>query len=148
MNRRLIRPSLTEIKEKIKSGDNPVPSGRPIPSAASPHQGHQASPGPRGPHGPHGTQNAVPPKKTYPPTDTGAENFYYLKQMSKKTSMAVVFQDGQVIEGYIEWYDRNCIKLNRNGAPNLLVYKNALKYMYKLDEGKESSEEEGEPRGK
>ena len=88
------------------------------------------------------------PRNTYPPTDTGAENYYYLKQMSKKTPMAVVFQDGEILEGYIEWYDRNCIKLNRNGAPNLLVYKNALKYIYKLDEGKESSEEEGEPEGK
>jgi RNA chaperone Hfq len=60
--------------------------------------------------------------------------------MSKKTPMAVVFQDGERVEGYIEWYDRNCIKLNRDHAPNLLVYKGAIKYMYKLDEGKESTE--------
>jgi len=146
MNRRLIRPSLTEIKEKIKSGENPAPPGRPVSSSPSAHLGHPPSQPSRGPHGPHGAPNAIPQKKMYPPTDTGAENFYYLKQMSKKTSMAVVFQDGQVIEGYIEWYDRNCIKLNRNGAPNLLVYKNALKYMYKIGEGKESSEGESDEK--
>jgi sRNA-binding regulator protein Hfq len=58
--------------------------------------------------------------------------------MGKKTPMAVVFNDGQIIEGYIEWYDRNCIKLNREGAPNLLVFKSGIKYMYKLSEGKEA----------
>ena len=62
--------------------------------------------------------------------------------MSKKTPMAVVFHDGQVIEGYIEWYDRNCIKLNRDNAANLLVFKSNIKYMYKLNEKKDSQEPE------
>jgi sRNA-binding regulator protein Hfq len=79
-------------------------------------------------------------RKIHPPTDTFAENYYYLKQMSKKTPMAVVFNDGQVIEGYIEWYDRLCLKLNRDNAPNLLIYKSNIKYMYKLNEGKETSD--------
>jgi len=34
--------------------------------------------------------------------------------MNKKTPVAVVYTDGEVVEGYIEWYDRNCIKLNRD----------------------------------
>ncbi len=145
MNRRLIRPNLAEIKEKIKESEAPVPSPHPTHASHSGHPGgHPSS------HGPYASQGQNPgqAKKMYPPTDTGAENYYYLKQMSKKTPMAVVFQDGQTLEGYIEWYDRNCIKLNRDGAPNLLVYKNALKYMYKLDEGRESSEGDGEPEGK
>jgi len=80
-------------------------------------------------------------KKIHPPTDTSAENYYYLKQMNKKTPMAVVFADGQVIEGYIEWYDRNTIKLNRENAPNLLIYKANIKYIYKLDETPEAEPE-------
>ena len=76
-------------------------------------------------------------KKLHPQYETFAENYYYLKQMNKKTRMAVVFQDGEVKEGYIEWYDKNCIKLNRNDGPNLLIYKNSLKYLYKLSENKE-----------
>jgi len=82
----------------------------------------------------------------HPPTDTSAESYYYLKQMSKKTPMAVVFADGEVIEGYIEWYDRNCIKLNRDNAPNLLVYKGRIKYLYKLDEGKDAADGESDDR--
>ena len=30
------------------------------------------------------------PKRTSPPEQTNAENFYYLKQMQSKTSMAIV----------------------------------------------------------
>ena len=142
MNRRLIRPNFAEIKEKMKTPETPE---HPLRQAHTPHSSH---PGHAPSHGPYASQSQTQPKKMYPPTDTGAENYYYLKQMSKKTPMAVVFQDGEILEGYVEWYDRNCIKLNRDGAPNLLIYKNALKYMYKLDEGKESAEEEGEPEGK
>jgi sRNA-binding regulator protein Hfq len=129
MNRKLIRPNFSEIKDKIKADEiqriQPPPQAQVSPSM--PSQQH-------------------PPKRIHPPTDTSAENYYYLKQMSKKTPMAVVFNDGQVIEGYIEWYDRSCIKLNRDNAPNLLVFKSGIKYMYKLSEGKESGE--GEPDDK
>lgn len=87
-------------------------------------------------------QDQANKKKIHPPTDTFAENYYYLKQMNKKTPMAVVFADGQIIEGYIEWYDRNTIKLNRDNAPNLLIYKANIKYLYKLDETPEPEPEE------
>ncbi|MBN2199794.1 MAG: RNA chaperone Hfq [Candidatus Aminicenantes bacterium] len=102
MNRRLIRPNLSEIKEKMKS--------------------EQIK------------------KKLHPPFDTFAENYYYLKQMNKKTPVAVVFIDGERVEGTIEWYDRNCIKVNRDDAPNLLVYKSNIKYILKLDESREEAD--------
>jgi host factor-I protein len=147
MNRRLIRPNLAEIKEKIKSGEaaaKPVPPPPPppmsIPQQRPPHQGHS---GPSSRPSSMSSPHSQPQKKMHPLTDTAAENYYYLKQMSKKTAMAVVFADGEVIEGYIEWYDRSCIKLNRDNAPNLLVYKSNIKYMYKLNEGKETGD--GEP---
>lgn len=74
-------------------------------------------------------------KKIPPPETTNAENFYYQKQMQSKTPMVVVLRDGEEIHGAIEWYDRNCIKLNRNGQPNLMIYKPSIKYMYKEGEG-------------
>ena len=69
-----------------------------------------------------------------PPEQTNAENFYYLKQMSTKTPMVIVMTDGEEIRGCIEWYDRNCLKVNRDGAPNLLIQKHCIKYLYKQDE--------------
>lgn len=76
------------------------------------------------------------PKKTTPPEQTHAENFYYQKQMQAKTPMVVVLQDGEEIRGIIEWYDRYCIKLTRAGHANVLVYKPAIKYMYKESEAR------------
>ncbi len=70
-------------------------------------------------------------KKSAPPDQTNAEQFYYSKQMQGKTHMVVVLTDGEQLEGVIEWYDRDCLKLNRTGAPNLLLYKHCVKYMYK-----------------
>jgi host factor-I protein len=78
-------------------------------------------------------QNRRPPmaKKTTPPDQTNAEQFYYSKQMQGKTQMVVVLTDGEQLEGVIEWYDRDCLKLNRDDAPNLLLFKRCIKYMYK-----------------
>ena len=74
-------------------------------------------------------------KKAPPPETTNAENFYYQKQMQSKTPMVVVLRDGEEIHGAIEWYDRNCIKVNRNGQPNLMIYKPSIKYIYKEGDG-------------
>jgi host factor-I protein len=72
-------------------------------------------------------------KKSAPPDQTNAEQFYYSKQMQSKTHMIVMLDDGEQLEGVIEWYDRDCLKLNREGAPNLLLFKRCIKYMYKAE---------------
>ena len=75
-------------------------------------------------------------KKSPPPDQTHAENFYYQKQMQAKTPMVVVLHDGEEVHGVIEWYDRCCLKLIRNGSSsNLLIYKSCIKYMFKESEG-------------
>ena len=103
VNRKLFRPTLTEVKEQ------------------SPARQTQAAP-----------QQIVPPrKKPAPPEQTHAENFYFVKQMQARTPVAVVLNDGETLRGTVEWYDRDCIKLTRFGSPNLLVYKHCIKYMYK-----------------
>jgi RNA chaperone Hfq len=73
-------------------------------------------------------------KRIAPPEQTHAENFYYQKQMQSKTPVVVILKDGEEIHGLIEWYDKNCIKLVRDGESNLLIYKPAIRYMYKAGE--------------
>jgi host factor-I protein len=97
-NRKLIRPSFTEAKDK---SDAPRKSGGPA------------------------------QKRPLPPDQTNAENFYYVKQMQAKTPMVFVLRDGETLHGVIEWYDKCCLKVNRTGEPNILLYKPAIKYMYK-----------------
>lgn len=65
---------------------------------------------------------------------THAEDFYYQKQMAARTLMTVVLKSGEVVHGVIDWYDRNTIKLNRTGRPNLLLYKQGIRYMHKSEE--------------
>jgi sRNA-binding regulator protein Hfq len=77
------------------------------------------------------TNSAPNLKKAAPPEQTNAENFYYVKQMQAKTPMVIVLQDGESIEGTIEWYDKSCLKIHRDNGPNILLYKPCIKYMYK-----------------
>lgn len=80
----------------------------------------------------------APMKKPAPPEITHAENFYWVKQMQAHTPMTIVLRDGETLRGTVEWYDRDCIKLTRFGAPNLLVYKQVIKYVYK--DGEEAAQ--------
>ncbi|HZP63886.1 MAG TPA: RNA chaperone Hfq [Terriglobales bacterium] len=73
-------------------------------------------------------------RKSAPVETTNAENFYYQKQMQSKTPMVIVLRDGEQVHGVIEWYDKSCLKVNRTGAPNLMIYKPAIKYMFKEGE--------------
>jgi len=114
-NRKLIRPSLSREQGRVTEA---VPERRERPV--------------RPPERP---SSAGAAKKAAPPEQTHAENFYYLKQIQSKTPMVVVARDGEELHGVIEWYDKNCIKLNRsNGESNLLIYKSSIRYMFKEGE--------------
>jgi len=73
-------------------------------------------------------------RKQAPPEQTNAENYYFIKQMQAKTAMVVMLDDGTELHGWVEWYDRDCIKLNRTDGPNLMIYKHSIRYMYKEEE--------------
>lgn len=61
-----------------------------------------------------------------------AEAFYFQKQVQSQTRMVIVLEDGEQIEGCIEWYDRNAIKVK--GYTRMLIYKARIKYIYKAGE--------------
>jgi host factor-I protein len=73
-------------------------------------------------------------RKMVPPEQTNAEAYYYLKQMQSKTPIVVRLVDGEELRGWIEWYDKDVIKLNREHAPNLLIPKRSIKYLFKEEE--------------
>jgi RNA chaperone Hfq len=120
VNRKLVRPNLAEIKEKLTTPR--APHGIPAPAPAG-REAPAGSPGAAGPR-----------RRPMPPEQTSAEAFYYLKQMNNRTPMVVVLDNGEQLRGHIEWYDRACIKVNREGDPNLLIFKHCIKYLYKQEE--------------
>ena len=73
-------------------------------------------------------------RKRTPPEQTNAEEFYYLKQMAARTPMVIVLNNDEELRGWIEWYDKGSIKLNRQKEPNLLLLKHNIRYMFKEEE--------------
>ena len=73
-------------------------------------------------------------RRNGPPEQTHAENYYYQKQIQGKIPVVLVLKDGEQVQGVIEWYDKACIKVNRPGGSNLLIYKPAIRYIYKAGE--------------
>jgi sRNA-binding regulator protein Hfq len=67
-----------------------------------------------------------------------AEAFYFQKQIQSRTTMIFLLEDGERVEGTIEWYDRNAIKV-RNGGVRTLIYKTCIKYLYKAGESERVS---------
>ena len=61
-----------------------------------------------------------------------AELFYLQKQIQLQTQMIFVMEDGARIQGVVEWYDRHSIKVR--GKSRVLIYKAAIKYLYKAGE--------------
>lgn len=123
-SRKLIRPSLTDLKEKADAKRVVPPVAKPPQSAAGgapPAQHHGQAPPPQG------------PPKNLPPEQTNAENFYYAKQIQMKTPMVVVLRDGEAVTGTLEWYDKYCLRIAREKAAAVLVYKQNVKYMYKAE---------------
>ena len=126
MNRKLIRTTLAEVKGKAR--EVPQPRERSNGSSRASNDGGQRERAPQQ-HAPVQVKKRIPP-----PNETNAEIFYYKKQIDAHTPMVIVLLDGEEIEGTIEWYDRGALKVNRKGAPNLLVLKRNIKYIYKADE--------------
>jgi len=127
-NRKLIRPTLP----RAENHGNHVATTMPPQGQDRRERPERHDRGDRDHRGPGG---AGAGKKLAPPEQTNAENFYYQKQMQTRTPMVIVLRDGEEIRGIIEWYDRNCIKVNReSGEPNLMIYKPAIKYMFKEGE--------------
>ena len=131
MNRKLIRTTLAEVKGKAREIPQPRErsNGTPRPS----NDGGQPRVAQQQP------SSVQVKKRIPPPMETNAEIFYYKKQIDAHTVMVIVLLDGEEIEGTIEWYDRGALKVNRKGAPNLLVLKRNIKYMYKADERVEAT---------
>ena len=105
--------------------------------------------------GPQGNPNAKR-SRTPPPEDT-FEEAAFLKAIGEKQKLvSVKLMDGQIVRlslsdrssngfapcnapmsnivhGWIEYYDRNMVRLTREGAPNLFIFKHEI--MYIAEEG-------------
>jgi host factor-I protein len=71
----------------------------------------------------------VKKSKSPPPDETGQESAYLKVLGDKQTAVSVKLLGGELLHGWIEYYDEKMIRLTREGSPNLFIYKHDIAYI-------------------
>ena len=66
-------------------------------------------------------------QKSPPPGETGQEALYLRFLSEKQIGVKVKLRDGETVSGWIEYFDDRMIRLTREGAPNLFIYKHQIR---------------------
>lgn len=69
------------------------------------------------------------PGRTPPPDDTHQEAAYLKMLGEKQRPVRIKLMGGEVVRGWIEYYDRRMVRLTREGAPNLFIFKHEISYI-------------------
>jgi host factor-I protein len=67
--------------------------------------------------------------KAPPPEETSEEAVYLKALGEKQRPVSVKLNGGEIVQGWIEYYDKNMIRLTREGAPNLFIFKHEIMYI-------------------
>ena len=63
--------------------------------------------------------------------ETTFREIEYIDRLSKnKTPVVVKLTDGEEVRGWIEYYDKDIIRITRDSQPNLFIYKSRVKYLF------------------
>jgi host factor-I protein len=78
-----------------------------------------------------GSQNNSGAKRgrTPPPEETFEEAAFLKLLGEKQKAVTLKLMDGQTVRGWIEYYDKNMVRLTREGAPNLFIFKHEIMYI-------------------
>lgn len=78
----------------------------------------------RGPSGPPRKGKPAPP-----PVETSEEAAYLKALGEKQKHVRLKLVDGEVVEGWIEYYDKSMLRLTREKEPNLFIFKHDIVYI-------------------
>jgi host factor-I protein len=79
----------------------------------------------RGKENPHAPQKG----RTLPAVETSQEAQYLKALGEKQTAVSIKLVDGEVVKGWIEYYDHDMLRLTRDRAPNLFIFKHDILYV-------------------
>jgi len=68
-------------------------------------------------------------KTSRAPEQTFEEPKYLKRLIENATPIRVKMADGEEVRGVIEYYDQRFIRLTREGAPNLFIFKHDINYL-------------------
>ena len=75
-------------------------------------------------------------KSKNPPPDETYQEPEYLKSLGEKQQpVSIKLRDGEIVKGWIEYYDRDMVRLTREGAPNLFIFKHDIMYIAEIENG-------------
>jgi host factor-I protein len=66
-------------------------------------------------------------QKSPPPGETGQEALYLRSLSERQVTVAIKLRDGEVVSGWIEYFDDRMIRLTRENKPNLFIYKQQIR---------------------
>lgn len=72
-------------------------------------------------------------KKVKPQEQTFEEPKYLKKLIEREITVCVKLINNETVTGRIEFYDSDFIRITREDAPNLFIYKHDIKYLYEAD---------------
>jgi host factor-I protein len=78
--------------------------------------------------------NATKRGRTPPPEETFEEASFLKALGEKQKTVTLKLMDGQIVSGWIEYYDKHMVRLTRDGAPNLFIFKHEILYI--ADDGR------------
>ncbi len=64
------------------------------------------------------------------PEQTFEEVKYLRYLIDNGVPVSIRLSDNEEVQGTIEFFDTNLIRLTRSGEPNLFLYKHEIKYLY------------------
>ena len=67
------------------------------------------------------------------PEQTFEEVKYLRYLIENQIPVRVKLSDNEVVEGLVEFYDTNFIRLTRHSGPNLFLFKHDIKYLYEAE---------------
>jgi host factor-I protein len=65
--------------------------------------------------------------KGAPSNETGQEALYLKSLSDRHVTVAIKLRDGEVVSGWIEYFDDMMLRLTREGRPNLFIYKSEIR---------------------
>ncbi|MGO9863182.1 MAG: Hfq-like protein [Terriglobales bacterium] len=68
-------------------------------------------------------------KRTPPPDDTFEEATYLKALGEQQRAVSLKLADGEVVRGWIEYYDKNMVRVTREDGPNLFIFKHEIVYI-------------------
>jgi host factor-I protein len=66
---------------------------------------------------------AMKKRKGPPAGETGQEALYLKSLSDRQVPVIVKLRDGEIVSGWVEYFDDMMLRLTREGKPNLFIYK-------------------------